>query len=775
MKSFLVGILLAATLFADSFQNAIAAFERGDFLSAESTLHSLLQTHPDDSAALGLLGAVLDNERKYGEAEDAYRHAIRLAPRSATLLNNYANHQMATGDLVGARVNYLKVVALDPSRANANLQLAAIAVEDKNGNEAIHYINRLPSAERAAPQIQILEIRALFLAGRDAEAKAAMVHFSSGSNNDPRLSFSLGLALASVAKYQEAEAAFSHTLESAPANFDTFYNLGLAAFHAQHLQRAQEILQTALAQRPQDIDTLYNLAAVEIDLKGLEAALRLLSEASHLDPGKANVQLALAQTTSALGYYADSRVAYEKYLKLVPNDQEAQREYAFTMALSLEPQEGLATLKTFLGVHPHDATARYEVGLLEAKSDPADAAEQFNKAIVLQPDFTPAKFGRGVLNLLQGNAAAALPDLELAAGKYPDNSTVLDRLGEAYTALNRPADAVKVLRKASGIAPRDSRVLMHLSRALMKAGQSDEARVTLSRFRAIGPQPGNLIPQAGVVDFLSLSPEQQQARYSEEVKRRLDEHPQNADLNMRYLKVLISEGRADETQAVAARLLESNPPAPLAAEAGHALVEAEKYAEAKPLLMSALNSSPSLTAARLDLAIAVFHTAGSEPGRMQLERIPEEQRSGDFYLAWAEMLESAGKLDEALTNIHRALNAAPSRADLYEEAASLLGRHGQWSEAIQLLNRAQTSSPQNPKVLLLKAEMLDSAHRLNEAEQVLKQIHNRWPEWAPAYVTYGVLLEKEKRMSEAKNELDTALGLGVPETVISSERSRLGS
>ena len=775
MKLLLIGLLLSATVCADSLEDAIAAFERGDFPSAESTLHSFLQGHPNDSAALGLLGAVLDGEKKYRDAEDVYHRAIRLAPHSATLLNNYANHQLATGDLAGAHATYLKVVALDPSRANANLQLAAMAVEGKNGAEAIRYLNRLQPTDRAAPQVQILEIRALLLAGRDAEAKVIIERLLSGSNNDPRLSFSLGLALASAAKYEEAETAFSRALENAPTNFDILYNLGLAAFHAHHSERAREVLQTALGQRPQDVDTLYNLAAVNIDLKQRETALQLLAEAARLNPGRADVQLALAQTTSALGYYADSRLAYEKYLKLQPGDEKAQREHAFTVALSLEPREGLEALKTFLHSHPRDATACYEVGLLEARSDPADAAARFDKALTLQPDFMPAQFGRGVLNLLQGNAAAALPDLQRAAERYPDNSTVLDRLGEAYTALNRPTDAVKALRKASEIAPRDSRILMHLSRALAKAGQSDEARATLARFRAVGPQPGNLIPQAGVVDFLSFSPEQQQVRYREEVKRRLDEHPQDADLNARYLKVLIEEGKLDEIHPVVAQLLGTNPPAPLTAEAGHALVEAGQYAAAKPLLEYARNASLSSPATQLDLAIVSFHTSGAEEGLAQLERVPEAQRTGNFYLARAEMLESTGKFDEALTDLHRALSASPSRADLYQEVAGFLGRHGHWNEAIQLLNRAESSLPENPKILLLKAEMLDFAHRSNEAEQVLKQIHNRWPEWAPAYVTYGVLLEKEKRTTEAKAELDTALGLGVPESAISSERLRLGS
>ncbi len=125
--------------------------------------------HPNDAAALGLLGAVLDTEKKYAEAESVYRHAMRSGPNSATLLNNYANHQFATGDLAGARTTYLKVIALDPQRVNANLQLAAIAIEQRDGGEALRYSNHLPASDRSSPQVQILEMQALFLAGREAE------------------------------------------------------------------------------------------------------------------------------------------------------------------------------------------------------------------------------------------------------------------------------------------------------------------------------------------------------------------------------------------------------------------------------------------------------------------------------------------------------------------------------------------------------------------------------------------------------------------------------
>ncbi len=767
---FLAGLaLLFSTLtFAASFNDAVAAFQHGDAAQAESILHEILAQTPDDPSALGLLGVVLDNEKQYREAEIAFRHALRLTPRAPGLLNNYANHQLATGNLIGARATYLKVIALDPTRANANLQLAAIAVQQKHGSEALHYLNNIPGDTRASPPVQILKMRTLFLAGRDAEANTILKQLSNESHGDVRLNFTLGLTLAEAGKYNDAETCFSLALESAPANFDILYNLGLASDHAKHYGRAQGVLEAALAQRPDDIDVLYNLAGVNIDLHQREQALRLLAKAARLDPSRADVQLALAQTTSALGYYADARLAYQNYLKLAPRDQAAQRELDFMNAVTSDPRAGLAALQSFVHSHSRDVTAHYEVGVLEAKSNPPDAALQFQQALSQQKDFFPARFGRGVLNLLNGNAAAALPDLEFAAAKYPDSPAVLDRLGEALTALNRTGEAAEALRKASALAPDDARILIHLSRALSKAGKSEEAQATLARFRAIGPKPGNLIPQAGIVDFLSTSLEQQSARYAEEVKRRVKENPADVQSNTRYLEVLAGEGQPASGELVVAstHFLELNPPAPLAAEAAHVLVANGFYTDAEPLLKYVDARTPT-PAAQLDLALALFHTSGTPEGLAQLNRIAPAQRAGDYYLARSQMLNAAGDTKEALTALQQGINANPTRPELYTAAAQFLANVGRSADAVQILKRAAHNLPENPKILLAEAEMLAQIPRTGDAEGLLNQLENRWPEWAPAYVAYGSLLEQQKRAPEAKRQLATALALGAsgPEVV----------
>jgi tetratricopeptide (TPR) repeat protein len=177
----------------------------------------------------------------------------------------------------------------------------------------------------------------------------------------------------------------------------------------------------------------------------------------------------------------------------------------------------------------------------------------------------------------------------------------------------------------------------------------------------------------------------------------------------------------------------------------------------------------------LDLAIAISRTAGPRQGLAELDQIPEAHRSGDYYLARAQMLDGEGKPDEALTALEHALAAAPKRADLYQQAALFLTRQRRAPEAVRLLDQASRVLPDNPKIPLVKAAILAAIPKPGEAEQVLKKIQNRWPEWASSYVTYGILLEGQKRAQEAKAQLETAASLGAsgPEEFLYLARATL--
>ena len=175
---------------------------------------------------------------------------------------------------------------------------------------------------------------------------------------------------------------------------------------------------------------------------------------------------------------------------------------------------------------------------------------------------------------------------------------------------------------------------------------------------------------------------------------------------MRYLEVLVSEGRTSEVASVVQRLLDSHPPVPIAVEAGEALSAGEQYGAAKSLLEYASGQAPNDIAIQLDLTIVDLHTAGSVAALARLDKVrPQASQTGDVLLARGVALEAGGYHSEASAAFAQAANAKAENAALYQEAVLLLLRNGHQEEAIRLVHLAEESMPSGSRIDMLRASL----------------------------------------------------------------------
>jgi tetratricopeptide (TPR) repeat protein len=706
------------------FRDALAALQRGDFRAAEQKLRTEVAAHPNDGAALSLLGVALDNQNQFREAGEFHRRAVAAAPRSGDILSNYGNHLLAAGEETAARDAFLKAIALDPANANANLQLARQSLQRKNAAEALRYLKRLPAGQLEAPNIALVRLEALYLAGDGAQADALAARLSTATQGDAGMSFSLGLALANNGRFDQAEPLFARALVVAPADFNILFNLGAVAASAGHYQRAREVFETASRQQPQNVEVLFRLAGVHYELQQPQAAVPLLAQAAKLAPRRADIQKLLALTTAAVGALEDALAAWDAYLKLAPDDDFARRDRAYTAVRMGQIENGIADLERFLARHPTDALGHYQIGVAQGQTDPVKGLAHLGRALALKPDFAAALSARGALFYQQGKPEAAVADLENAAKLRPGDATNLDRLGQTYLALDRPRDAVRVLRRAAELEPAESRIQLHFARALADAGQTAESKVVMDRFRQLGPAAKIGVP-AGLVEFLGLTPVARRADYRSRVEKAVRDRPDDAAAQLAWLKLLLEDGIAEQALAVARRIADLHPGAALLAEAGRALLASKQYPLAKQMLASAAAATP--------------------PADVALE----------LDLATAQVLDAAGQHVEAIAALKQALAGAPPRADVYWQAAGLLLSNHRIPEAIGLFDHAA-----DPEMLLMKAVLLELAGRSAEAGNLLNEVQNRRPEWFAVWVARGFMLAAHNQSGEARHTLETAVALG---------------
>jgi tetratricopeptide (TPR) repeat protein len=742
------------------YEQAASALEQGNFSAAEQLLRPALREHPDDSRALGLMGVVLDAQKRYDEAEDFYERALKLDPHFAPLLNNLGNHYLKKGDMGRAEEAYLKVVSIDPSHPNANLHLAQMSVAAKKGDAALRYLGRLTATSQAEPGVELLRAQALEMAGQHAQAEALLRTIEGQARGDPHIWFSLGMILVGWQRYDEGEKAFTRALNAAPSNPDILYNLGLAATRAGHLDRAIEVFQILLRQRPDDVDCLYNLARVYSNRDQDDQAVFLLVKAQQLAPNRPDIALLLARASENLGYYTDTAAAYNQYLKLRPDDDIARRERGFALARSAKFEQGLVDLRWYIQKHPKDARGLYELGIAETVREKPKALEHLNQAIDLEPKLTAARYARAVLLYQDGKASEAVRDLTYVVKLEPDDYRALDQLGEAYMALGRPQDALEVLSRAARLAPDDPKVLAHYSRVLLRVGRTEEGEKVLGQFQKLQRDPLGRRLYSGLFDFVRLPPAEQQARYIDSLRRQVSMNPSDPVLKARLGKALFAQGRADVGLATLRDVHTLTADPKILSDCARVLMEYQEFGLAREFLEAVVAADPSASGVRLDLAIATFHAAGADAGLAELDKTPPNQRQGDYFLLRAQILDAMGRLEEATEDLNRGFRAAPTRSDLYFQAALFLVKHEQYRKAVDLIRQANRVVPDAPDLLLTEAIAYELLQQPDDAQKILVEIESRWPEWGEPYLINGIMLETRLKSAQARPLLETAISLG---------------
>jgi len=747
------------------YEKATAAIRAENFPEAEQILQQILREHPHEVLALSLMGVTLDAQKRFDEAEDYYQRAVNLNPRSASVLNNLGNHYLQRGELPKARAAYLRVLAVNPRHPNANRQLAEISVAAGQGTAALGYLDRLPAEDQGAPTVRIIRAQALRLAGREKEGAELLGTLEAQAAGDARLTYSLGMIYAEWKRYEDAERAFTKALQISPANFDILYNLGLAALRAKHLDRAREVLEIALQQRPEDVDLLQNLARVYTEAGRQDQAMVLLVRAEKAAPDRPDIQMFLAHLAEEEGFFGDAATAYDRYYQLRPQDDTIRRQRGFAFARSGRVEDGLRDLRWYVAKHPQDAMGWYELGVVETMADRDRALECFNKAVTLAPNLSVARYARGVALLQEGQPAAAIEDFRFTLAHDPKDFNALDGLGEAQLRLDRVEEAVESFRQAVELSPKERKFLMHYGRALQRAGRREEAQVVFNRFKDARRDDYSRRARAGIFEYLRLPAEEQKAQYLRNLKAGITAKPDDPALQVKLGEALLVEGNTGEALEAFHKVLSLTSDPDVMADCANTLLGAEQYAVAKEFLSRLIEARPDSAGARLDFAIAVFHSETAEAGLTELDKVPPDMRDGDFFLLRAQILDALGRSPEAAKDLDRGLLAEPTRPDLYFEAALFLLKHQKYELASKLLERAVRTVPDSPELQLTQAIVYAILRQHDTAQDLLSQIEARWPEWSVPYMIHGVILTIRRRPSEAEPLLVTAISLGAESPV----------
>ena len=184
-----------------------------------------------------------------------------------------------------------------------------------------------------------------------------------------------------------------------------------------------------------------------------DRAEALLVQVEQQDPQIYVIPFLLGE--SALRHQNWERAAdqFQRCLELNPNFDNAMTGLARALAKLGRAEEAMSWLKKAARNNPQNYRAWYEIGLLEAQANPADAFSMYQKAIAIQPNFPPGQRELGMALFQQKKYAGAAVHLEKAITLGLDDAHIHNFLGICYSQTNRGSKALREHLRAVELDP----------------------------------------------------------------------------------------------------------------------------------------------------------------------------------------------------------------------------------------------------------------------------------------------------------------------------------
>jgi tetratricopeptide (TPR) repeat protein len=319
-----------------------------------------------------------------------------------------------------------------------------------------------------------------------------------------------------------------------------------------------------------------------------------------------------------------------------PASSASEAEFLRKGAALREAQKPLEALDVFLrGVAacPRSARLRLEAGRLLEDLEKRESAERhFVAALEIDPVLAPALIALGVLRSEAGRLDDAHRLLEAAVKAEPASAAAHQSLSVVLERLGRLDGALEHAQRAVELAPREGRAFASLGSALEKLGRLEEA---LQAFEEGARAQPDYAPVRYKLSLLCA----RLGRAEEAARQRKAFRELKARDHLEKAEGLVRGG-----------------------ELRSAARECERALDAEPDCVDAHARLGALYLRQGEPARAVTHA------RRAFELDPRPSRQAN--LSWA--LLGAGKKDEALDWIERALKAEPERREFLEQRKVIL-------------------------------------------------------------------------------------------------------
>lgn len=493
------------------------AVERGEVAEAVGILEKSLETNPEHTPSLHLLG-VLNEQLDRPEAASAlFEKVIRLDPDAENAYLFLGSLYRKANDWDNARRVYAQMVAHFPSSYIGHLFLGQVAGQLSRFDEAETHLGQALSLEpeMEAPRFELIQVYQRLALADTVDRSERIIRLYEEilalDPNNAKAVFELSriydklnqteavrqliapLAVRSrtdpgpiqvfielfweTRDFAAAAVLLDYMVAADPGNQTLDYFRGVVL---NELDRKDEAL-ASFARVGPDSEYFHNASAqmafVFQQQGRIPEAIERLNRLLDQDSENPELLLYVGSFYEEMGDYPQATTFFEKGLKLAPDNPSLLFRLGVVYDKAGRKQESIAAMRAAIERDPDNASALNFLGYTYADlgQNLDEAHDLIQKALRLKPDDGYITDSLGWVYFQKGNFRQALDYIRRAVTLVPQDPVILEHLGDVYAKLGRYAEALEAYEKALGHAEKDRGALTD---KILKVRQSLEKTVS---------------------------------------------------------------------------------------------------------------------------------------------------------------------------------------------------------------------------------------------------------------------------------------------------------
>jgi len=649
------------------------ALELNDTAGARKRQNELRKLAPGAPLTHYLSALIDSREDKLASARDSVQEALRLAPDYMPAVNLAAGLNLSLNSLEQAERYARMMVERAPGNAAGYRLLGATYLRMNAPDRALEAVR--PALGRTPPDPAILSIA--------GEASLKL--------NDP----------VAAAGY------FERALKARPE--DSRFRAGLGLAHLAAGERARGIgeLEQAVELDSGNLRADVALVMAYVRDRQFDKALSAATRMEQKAPTSPMPSHLRGSVLAARGDVKGARAAFEKALQRDPTFFAAAASLAAFDLRDKLPGDARRRYEAILAKDPKHSQAAVAIATLSARTGARreqvlgelKRAREANPDAVL-PIVATARY------LIDTNAPRdAIPMLQEAANRNPENTQVLDALATAFARSGQRAQAIGTWEKLLRIDPKASSAQFRIGETQLADGNREGALASFRKAAAIAPEAPE--PQIGVAMVLQQQGKKDEAMRVARQMRANDKHK----VAGRVLEgdLLAADGKWAEASERYRGAFAQQRTLAIGTKAHRSLLAARRDEEADRFLRDWLRSEP----ANLQLRLYAGDSAtGRQQWKAALEHyavVSEKEPGNAVALNNAAWVLYQLKDPRALDHARRANELAPRSPSILDTYGVILAEKGE-SRGLDMLRQAVELAPSNPQIRLHLAEALARAN-----------------------------------------------------------------